>query len=142
MTTRNTPQRNGVALFLMLCLSAMVAGCATTGQSSGPVTDRSGMTLYTFDKDEPGSGESACYGSCAENWPPVPAAEAGGEPFGSITRDDGMRQLTYRGHPVYYYAGDSSPGDMNGAGLGGVWHVIESAEGGDAYGSGGSGSVY
>lgn len=142
MITHNTPDLNGAALFLALCLGALVAGCATPGQGAGPVTDRSGMTLYTFDKDEPGSGESACYGSCAENWPPVPASAASGEAFGSITRDDGMRQLTYEGSPVYYYAGDSAPGDMNGAGLGGVWHVIESAEGGDAYGSGGGSSGY
>jgi hypothetical protein len=43
--------------------------------------------------------------------------------FASITRDDGAKQLTYNGQPLYRYAGDKSPGQTNGDGIGGVWFV-------------------
>lgn len=122
--------RNGAALAIGLLIST-AAGCAATEPLSQPLTDRDGMTLYILDEDERGSRESTCYGGCAEKWPPVPAANAGGEDFGSITRADGTRQLTYKGQPVYYYAGDSETGDMNGDDIGGVWHAIRSGRGND-----------
>jgi predicted lipoprotein with Yx(FWY)xxD motif len=43
--------------------------------------------------------------------------------FGAITREDGKRQTTYKGWPLYYYAGDKAPGDVLGQGLGNVWFV-------------------
>lgn len=119
--------RTGTALLVVL-LAGASAGCATTGSMAGTprvVTDDHGVTLYRFDKDKRGSGESACYGTCASHWPPVPAARADGARFGSLTRADGTLQLTYDGWPLYYYAGDSGAGDMKGDAIGGVWHVVK-----------------
>jgi predicted lipoprotein with Yx(FWY)xxD motif len=87
-----------------------------------------GYSLYTFDNDSPNS--SSCADECAGNWPPFTVgtlAVGGGEgvtgTFGSITRDDGMQQVTYNEAPLYFFGGDASPGDTNGDGLNGVWHL-------------------
>jgi predicted lipoprotein with Yx(FWY)xxD motif len=93
------------------------------------LTTSDGYTLYTFDSDVAGSGTSACDASCAGNWPPFPVAdptastELPGE-LGSITREDGSPQATYEGKPLYMFSGDAAPGDTNGDGVGGVWHVV------------------
>ncbi len=126
--------RSRRALTLLALVTSMSA-CAGMGQvMSGP----SGMTYYTFDKDVPDSGTSACYGVCAANWPPVPASAAKGGEFGSIARNDGSRQLTYDGRPLYYFVGDKQRGDRKGDGLKGVWHVVSVIEEYDS-GSGGNG---
>ncbi len=93
------------------------------------LTDGDGVTLYLFTKD---SGTvSACNGGCLNAWPPVvasdtPTAGAGlhTEDLGSITREDGTKQVTFHGHPVYTYGGDSGPGEFTGQGSGGSWFVI------------------
>lgn len=88
------------------------------------VTDAQDHTVYTFDVDA--GAESRCYDSCANAWPPV-LVESNivvNAPVGLTTRRDGSTQLTLNGKPVYYYAGDAGPGDVNGDGLGGVWHII------------------
>jgi predicted lipoprotein with Yx(FWY)xxD motif len=82
------------------------------------------MTLYTFDKDS--AGKSACNGPCATMWPPL-AAPAGAKlsgDFSVITRDDGSQQIAHKGRPLYHFAADNKPGDKNGDGNGGVWHVV------------------
>ena len=93
------------------------------------LVDAKGMTLYTFANDS--MGKSACTGSCASHWPPLTVA-AGVKPMdgdgvtgklGTITRADGALQVTYNGHPLYYFASDSAAGDAKGQGLGGVWYV-------------------
>ena len=98
--------------------------------SKGKVlTDSAGMTLYTFKTDATTPGKSACNGTCASTWPAltassVPSAVNGATgTFASISRDDGAKQLTYNGQPLYRYAGDKSPGQTNGDGIGGVWFV-------------------
>ena len=90
-------------------------------------TDSKGMTLYIFKKDSP--GKSAFEGPCVGKWPlydrenvSVPEGVAAGD-FGTITREDGKRQTTYKGWPLYYYAGDKAPGDALGHGIGNVWFV-------------------
>lgn len=89
-----------------------------------------GMTVYYFGGDQPGSGVSACTGSCALTWPPVvapvrlPAGLKLAGPIGSIVRPDGTRQVTVDGYPIYRYAGDHGPGQVAGNGLGGQWHVV------------------
>ncbi len=95
----------------------------------GPVlADAKGLTVYWYAKDTKMS--SACTGSCATAWPPVtgkPAAAMGVRlvgKFGTITRAGGVLQATYKGHPLYTYAGDSAPGQVKGNGVGGVWHVL------------------
>jgi predicted lipoprotein with Yx(FWY)xxD motif len=89
------------------------------------ITDAKGRTLYIFKKDSP--GKSACAGPCVEKWPlyfrekvSVPKGLNAGD-FGNITREDGKRQTTYKGLPLYYFAGDKAPGDTLGQGLGNVW---------------------
>jgi len=90
-------------------------------------TDTRGMTLYIFKKDSP--GKSACAGPCVEKWPlffrekvAVPDGVMAGD-FGTITREDGKQQTTYKGWPLYYFAGDKAPKDVLGQGVGTVWFV-------------------
>jgi len=93
------------------------------------LADAKGMTLYWFKKDSP--GKSACAGPCVEKWPiyyreTVAAGEGTkAEDFGTITREDGMKQTTFRGYPLYYWVGDKAPGDANGQGVNNVWYVID-----------------
>jgi len=94
------------------------------------LTDGNGMTLYLFTVDEP--GKSNCSAGCAAIWPPllvpegealeVPAQIAGG--FGIIRREDGTRQVTYAGWPLYLWVVDRQPGDITGHGVDDEWYVI------------------
>ena len=90
-----------------------------------------GLTLYYYTADKPGSGKSACTGGCATAWPALKApvkAPAGVKmpgKIGMITRADGTRQVTINGYPIYYYAEDMAPGQANGNGEAGKWHVIK-----------------
>jgi predicted lipoprotein with Yx(FWY)xxD motif len=94
--------------------------------ASGKVlTDPAGMTLYTFDKDK--AGESACYDTCAEHWPPA-LAPADAQPVGDLTlveRKDGAMQWADDGKPLYTYVDDKKPGDVTGDGKNEVWHVVK-----------------
>lgn len=87
------------------------------------LTDANGMTLYIFDKDEP--GVTNCYDSCAENWPPLFAddtAMAEGD-FSIVERTDGTKMWAYKDMPLYYWVNDMAPGDTTGDGVGDVWHL-------------------
>jgi predicted lipoprotein with Yx(FWY)xxD motif len=96
------------------------------------LVDGQGRTLYLFEADQ--AGKSECNGGCASAWPPylgtgTPQAGTGvtGSLLGTTTRGDGGTQLTYGGHPLYYYAGDAAPGDHAGQGLddfGAEWYVL------------------
>lgn len=88
-------------------------------------TDAHGMTLYTYDKDT--KGKSTCTGKCATNWPPLKAsASAKGEGSWTVVkRKDGTRMWAYDGKPVYTFVKDKKAGDMNGDGVGGVWHTAK-----------------
>jgi predicted lipoprotein with Yx(FWY)xxD motif len=91
-------------------------------------TDTEGKTLYWFKKDAP--GKSSCNGPCLEKWPiyyrEKVAAPKGvkGADFGTITRDDGKKQTTFRGYPIYYFINDKSAGDTTGQGVNDVWSVF------------------
>jgi|GEM_PF-209492 len=102
----------------------MPAGLMTETSPMGEVlTDKMGMTLYTFDRDHPGM--SVCYDNCATNWPPLMAsasAKATGD-FTVIERKDGTMQWALKGMPLYTWIKDSKPGDVTGDGVGGVWHA-------------------
>ena len=96
------------------------------GARSGQILVNGDATLYTFDNDVAGSGASACDATCAETWPPlsVPNPTASDEltgEIGTMTRDDGSPQVTYKGKPLYLYS--VSPLYPGGDGVGGVWHV-------------------
>ena len=94
------------------------------------LVDGAGLTLYLFTNDSP--GVSACSGGCAENWPgfgvdaePVVGEGLDAADFTTITGTDGSPQLAFHDHPLYYFAGDSAPGDTNGQNVGTVWFVID-----------------
>ena len=101
------------------------------------LVDGSGRTLYLFEKDQP--DQSACSGACAAAWPVdnssgTPKAGSGVKAslLGTIKRSDGATQVTYNHHPLYYYSGDSGPGQQNGQGLnafGAAWFVVAPAGG-------------
>lgn len=133
----------GLAVVLAACQignagSPSVVGSAGAGavveisSSTGlgeHLVDAEGRTLYVFLNDSPGT--SVCEAECATNWPPATVEE--GTPFtagegvtaelGTLARDDGSRQLTLAGWPLYRFAGDAAPGDATGEGVGGVWFV-------------------
>jgi predicted lipoprotein with Yx(FWY)xxD motif len=104
----------------------------TRSTSKGTVlTDARGHTLYWFAKDT--ATHSKCNGSCAGYWPPVTgtvaAASGASLPhgFGTIKRANGQSQLTYDGHPLYTYAGDTAAGQLNGNRIkasGGYWWAV------------------
>jgi predicted lipoprotein with Yx(FWY)xxD motif len=113
-------------LFTAITLGLLVAGCDSAyAAGHGPLVAANGMTLYTFDKDS--SGKSNCYGDCADSWPPYLAksgAKAPAKGFTSIKRKDGSKQWAKDGQPLYFWVGDSAPGDTTGDGVGGVWHIV------------------
>jgi predicted lipoprotein with Yx(FWY)xxD motif len=97
------------------------------------LTDADGNTLYLFDPDA--QGESVCYDQCETAWPPLVADATAGEGvdealLGTAPRTDGSTQVTYNGWPLYYFANDAAPGDINGQGVNDVWWVVDAA--GDA----------
>jgi predicted lipoprotein with Yx(FWY)xxD motif len=89
------------------------------------VVDANKLTVYTFDVDT--GRASTCYDACAKAWPPVlvDANIEVREPVSTTVRKDGSIQLSLDGHPLYYFVGDSQPGDINGDGFQGVWHIIK-----------------
>jgi predicted lipoprotein with Yx(FWY)xxD motif len=102
----------------------------------GPIlVGPNGKTLYLFMSDS--ATMSTCYGSCAQNWPPLTTSGTprgmGGVSqslLGTITRQNGTKQVTYHGHPLYYFIADSGPGMANGEGVdafGARWEVINAA---------------
>jgi predicted lipoprotein with Yx(FWY)xxD motif len=121
-----------------------VSAPAATASARGPklklissdygriLADGHGQALYLFTADK---GEASnCSGDCATAWPPyivkhAPIAVSGAKPglVGTTRRSDGKLQATYAGHPVYYYEGDRSPGEVNcqaAVEFGGYWYVI------------------
>ena len=120
---------NRSAKFLVaVVLASAFTGCASYPpgkMADGVLVDSTGMTLYTFDKDTANSGKSACNGPCATLWPPAaPVGDASGD-YSVITRDDGSKQLAYKGKPVYLFSKDQKPGDKLGDNVKEIWHVIK-----------------
>jgi predicted lipoprotein with Yx(FWY)xxD motif len=118
-------------LTLSLAALSLLVACATATMpaqtQSGALTNPAGMTLYTFDKDVAGSGKSVCNGDCAIKWPPLAAGtfdKASGD-YAVITRDDGAKQWSYKGKPLYLWFKDQKPGDMTGDGVNNVWHTAK-----------------
>jgi predicted lipoprotein with Yx(FWY)xxD motif len=96
------------------------------------VFDRAGQAIYLFDKEK--SDRSECYGECAAAWPPVltqgdPEAGKGIDKglLGTTQRDDGKTQVTYNGHPLYFYAheGRNEVRCHNVPGFGGLWLALD-----------------
>jgi predicted lipoprotein with Yx(FWY)xxD motif len=142
--------RRSIVCALLATAALFGAACGGSGKSSPPTSsnstvatadtdvgsilvDRSGDTLYLFEKDS--GGASSCAGACAKAWPPYTAKGAALHPgpgvkaalLKSMTRADGTKQLTYDGHPLYTFSGDSKAGDIAGQGsqaFGAHWYVV------------------
>ena len=105
-----------------------------SGAAGTYLTDGSGRAVYLWEADQ--GGKSACSGACASAWPPLTASGtpsvAGGvdaSDLGTTTRSDGAKQVTYDGHPLYYFAGDSS-GSTEGQGsdgFGAKWWLLSTS---------------
>lgn len=94
-------------------------------KADGILVNSAGMTVYTFDKDVADSGKSACNGPCAKGWPAVQAGDAAvAAPYSVLTREDGGKQLAYKGKPLYTFAKDAKPGDRMGDKFKDIWHVV------------------
>lgn len=110
-------------------------GVKTAASDFGVILfDSAGQAIYLFDKEK--SATAACYGACAEAWPPVltkGAPKALGEVkqslLGTTKRTDGSTQVTYGGHPLYFYAheGKNEVKCHNIEGFGGLWLAVTSA---------------
>ena len=134
----------GSALVLATAATVAFAGGATAGGARVNVAmshfgrilvDSKGITLYDFPPDK--GTTSVCYGACAALWPPLlthgkPVAGRGAHAslLGTTKRKDGKLQVTYGGHPLYYFVTDRKPGQTTGQGInqfGGPWWVISAA---------------
>ena len=145
--------RHSIKLLITLATAALVAATAAAlpvaGSAKGGGTrvdiaktrlgrilvDSRGITLYDFPPDK--GKISVCYGACAALWPPLithgkPVAGRGvrASLLGTTKRKDGKLEVTYGGHPLYYFVADRKPGQTNGQGVnqfGGPWWVISPA---------------
>jgi predicted lipoprotein with Yx(FWY)xxD motif len=115
----------GTALLAAALALPALAADPPVKKAHGVLADASGMTVYTFDKDTADSGKSACSGTCAQNWPPVMAGDAPlTAPYSAITREDGSKQLAYKGKPLYTFKKDKKAGDKTGDKAMNAWHVV------------------
>jgi predicted lipoprotein with Yx(FWY)xxD motif len=131
---------------LSAAAAAPASGAATPATSAGigvatlppgtALVDGAGRTLYVFEADT--GTMSTCSGACAQVWPPLLSSGAAPGTTGAAQatlvgrspRADGTQQVTYNGHPLYYFAGDTAPGDAKGQGIhnfGGGWYVVTPA---------------
>jgi predicted lipoprotein with Yx(FWY)xxD motif len=170
----------GLALVLAACGSSSSSNSSKSAASSTPSSTNAaatsvmvktanssagkylvgpnGKALYLFMADK--NGKSACSGACAKVWPPLtttgkPGVSGGAvaADLGTITRSDGTKQVTYKGHPLYYYVSDTSPGQTTGQGsnnFGAKWWLVapsgaaitKSVSGGSSSSSSSSGGGY
>ena len=94
------------------------------------IVDVDGNSLYLFVPDS--AGDSTCYDACEAAWPILGEVADVGEGLdpallGTTTRTNGDVQATYNGWPLYYFASDAAPGDVNGQGVGDVWYIVDAA---------------
>ena len=139
-------RKHAALLPALLGLSAWLTACApapTTGAprqvdpvigvaeraTLGTVLTADGQTVYRYTKDAPDL--TRCYGQCAQDWPPVivtrhPDTQGGvSGRIGTVKREDGRRQLTYDGVPLYLYIEDAPrSADANGEDVDHEWFVV------------------
>ncbi len=155
--TRSRPLGLLTAVVVVPLVALVAAGCGSSGGSSTAtakaaggssatvsvantglgkiLVDSQGKTLYLFAKDT--GTKSTCSCGCATAWPPLrasgkPTAGGGAKAslLGTTPRSDGKPQVTYNGHPLYGFQGDSKPGDTTGQGnpgFGAPWYVLSPA---------------
>ena len=137
------------SLLVFAAVAALGLGLASVGHAAGStaavktrhgklgtfLVDGKGHTLYLFRKDT--SKTSHCSGDCAAAWPPLlttgkPTASGSARKslLGTTKRSDGTTQVTYNGHPVYFFSMDKKAGDAKGQALnafGAKWYVMSAA---------------
>jgi predicted lipoprotein with Yx(FWY)xxD motif len=136
------------ALAVSAVIASLAAALALAGQTQSRtkvavarsavgriLVDSKGITLYDFVQDK--GTTSTCYGACAALWPPLlttgkPVAGTGvrASLLGTTKRKDGKLEVTYGGHPLYYFVTDRKPGQTTGQGInqfGAPWWVISPA---------------
>jgi predicted lipoprotein with Yx(FWY)xxD motif len=107
-------------------IAIKTASVSVKGKTETVLTNQQGMTLYYRTTDTP---SNVCSGGCASAWPPlisssVPTTSASLPGKLGILSDANGSQVTYNGHPLYTFSGDSAPGQTNGEGLAGIWFVV------------------
>ena len=141
MSARTTTTLVATLLAAVMAVSVSYAASGPSGPATVKtrstslgtiVVDAKGRTLYLFEKDR--AGKSACSGGCAADWPPLltkgkpkAAGSARKAKLGTIRRSNGTTLVSYGGHPLYTYVGDSGPGQTTGEGLdqfGAEWYVL------------------
>ena len=125
-----------VGIAIVIADVSQAAGAATVKTRSGKLgtylVDAKGKSLYLFEKDK--TKKSTCSGECAVAWPPLltsgkpkAAGSAKASLLGTTKRSDGKTQVTYKGHPLYYFVNDKKAGDTKGQGIDGFgaeWYVL------------------
>jgi predicted lipoprotein with Yx(FWY)xxD motif len=88
------------------------------------LADAKGLTLYRSTQDR--NGRSSCDAACARSWMPVvaPALAVARGDWTLAVRQDGTRQWSYQGKPLYRYTGDLRPGETSGEGIGKTWQAV------------------
>ena len=133
---------------VVLVIAVVVAACGSSDDNSTTtakaivssahkpkvgdvIVDANGRTLYRFTAEA--QGRPVCTGACVSTWLPATVTSTARLPahVATVRRDDGALQLTYDGHPLYRYAGDNSPADAKGEGVGGQWYVVKAAANGN-----------
>jgi predicted lipoprotein with Yx(FWY)xxD motif len=93
-----------------------------------------GRTLYRYTKDSKGVNRCTANATCKAYWPallvkssvkPTVGAGASAKLVGTIKAAHGMRQVTYAGFPLYFFAGDKKAGQVNGEDFGSAWYVVD-----------------
>jgi predicted lipoprotein with Yx(FWY)xxD motif len=141
---------NGLRAFWFVAVAAAAAALAVPALAASgtmvswratpignAITTASGRTLYLFRGDQ--GTTSKCYGQCAKYWPPllttakpVGSGKVNASLLGTTKRTDGKLQVTYKGHPLYTYAGDKKAGQTAGEGVkafGAQWYAMAPSNG-------------
>ena len=134
-----------LTVFAALMAAGVLAAAALATTSTSTISLRTtavgkvlvaanGHTLYLFTADK--GKRSTCYGQCAGYWPPLLASKPSvgtglkSSMLGTTKRKDGKLQVTYGGHPLYYFVQDKKAGQVKGQGFvhfGGSWWVVSAA---------------
>jgi predicted lipoprotein with Yx(FWY)xxD motif len=139
-TSASAPATSAPAAAAPAASASAAAGTASLslaarGSLGQVLVDSQGRTLYLWEADK--GSTSTCSGNCASAWPPAtvtgsPTAGPGvnASLIGTTKRSDGTMELTYNNHPLYTFAGDAAPTDVNGqgsTGFGAPWYVVNAA---------------
>jgi predicted lipoprotein with Yx(FWY)xxD motif len=135
-------------LAALLAVASLAIGASTALAASGGAVVKTsstslgkilvagnGRTLYAFSLDT--KHKSNCTGTCATSWIPLTTNEAPhakgtakAADLGTISRSGGIKQVSYKGHPLYEFSGDTGPGQTNGQGqfaFNGYWYVVSAS---------------